>query len=58
MRKATLCLAGATAFGLALAGTAAAAQQPRHGKFFDKIDTNPDGAITREEARAASRATT
>ncbi len=53
MRKTTLFLAGATAFGLALAGTAAAAQQPRHGKFFDKIDINKDGAITREEARAA-----
>lgn len=52
MRKTTLFLAGATAFGLALAGTAAAAQQPRHGKFFDKIDINKDGAITREEARA------
>ncbi len=53
MRKTTLFLVGATAFGLALAGTAAAAQQPRHGKFFDKIDINKDGAITREEARAA-----
>ncbi len=52
MRKTTLFLAAATAFGLALAGTAAA-QQPRHGKFFDKIDINKDGAITREEARAA-----
>ncbi len=53
MRKTTLLLAGATAFGLALASTAAAVQQPRHGKFFDKIDVNKDGAITREEARAA-----
>ena len=52
MRKTTLFLAGAMAFGLALAGTTAAAQQPRHGKFFDKIDINKDGAITREEARA------
>ncbi len=53
MRKATLCLAGATAFGLALAGTAAAAQQPRHGKFFDKLDANKDGVITQVESRAA-----
>ncbi len=53
MRKTTLFLAGATAFGLALAGTAGAAEQPSHGKFFEKIDTNKDGAITREEARAA-----
>ena len=56
MRKTTLILAGAMAFGLALASTAslsAGAQQSRHGKFFDKIDINKDGAITREEARAA-----
>ena len=53
MRKTTLFLAGAMAFGLALAGTTAAAQQPRHGKLFDKIDIDKDGAITREEARAA-----
>jgi len=53
MRKSTLFLAGALAFGLALAGTAGAAQQLRHGKFFDKIDIDKDGAITREEARAA-----
>lgn len=53
MRKTTLFLAAATAFGLALAGTAGAAEQPRHGKFFDQIDINKDGAITREEARAA-----
>ena len=51
MRKTTLFLAGAMAFGLA--GTADAAQQPRHGKYFDKIDIDKDGAITREEARAA-----
>ncbi len=53
MRKATLCLAGATAFGLALAGTASAAEQPRHGNFFDKLDANKDGVITQVEARAA-----
>ncbi len=53
MRKTTLLLAGATAFGLALAGTAGAAEQPSHGKFFDKLDTNKDGVITQVEARAA-----
>ena len=56
MRKTTLFLAGAMAFGLALAGAtslSAAAEQSRHGKFFDKIDITKDGAITREEARAA-----
>ncbi len=53
MRKTTLFLAGATAFGLALAGTADAAEQSGHGKFFDKLDANKDGAITQVEARAA-----
>ncbi len=57
MRKTTLFLAGflagATAFGLALAGPAAAAERSGHGKFFDKLDANKDGAITQVEARAA-----
>ncbi len=53
MRKTSLILAATAVIGLTLAGTAQAAQQPKPGKSFERIDLNQDGAITREEARAA-----
>jgi hypothetical protein len=58
MRKIPLLLTGPVALGLALGFTltAAAAAQQQHagaGRFFDKLDGNKDGVITREEVRAA-----
>ena len=53
MRKTSLLLAATAVIGLAITGAANAAQQPKPAKFFDRIDLNRDGAISREEAFAA-----
>ena len=53
MRKVSLILAATAVIGLALAGVADAAQRTKPGTFFDRIDLNRDGAITRVEAFAA-----
>ncbi|MDD9933425.1 MAG: hypothetical protein OXT09_07480, partial [Myxococcales bacterium] len=49
-------------FAGSLAATSLAAAQPsadkpgRHGKRFDKLDANKDGAVPLEEMKAATRA--
>lgn len=53
MRKTSLILAATAAIGLAVTGAANATQQPKPGKFFERIDLNKDGAISRQEAFAA-----
>ncbi len=53
MRKTPVLLAGAAVLSLAVIGAAATAHKPGHGKFFDKLDHDKDGVITRAEARAA-----
>ena len=54
MHKTPLIVTAAMVLGLAVSASAMAGQKgPGHGRMFDRLDKDNNGAITNEEAQAA-----
>jgi len=52
MRTRTIILAATAALGVGLAGAAVSAKGAAGGKMFQKLDTDSNGTVSLEEARA------